>query len=177
MRNLMCLMAASAAAICAGLPVSAQTAYKAKDIVSHFAAPKSLGGARAICIGTESECAKDMATAPKRDGFDLVVKFNYNSDTLTRPARSNLDEFAKALKDPSLAASSFVVEGHTDGQGRDEYNLDLSMRRANAVVSYLQAQGVPTARLEAKGLGKQNPVSPDPMSSANRRVETRLRAE
>lgn len=157
-------------------PAFADPAYKASDIVAHFSSKENLGGARALCIGTETECSKDIPERPKAvDGFDLRVNFDYNSDRLTSAARANLDEFARALKDPSLKESRFLVEGHTDGAGSDAFNLDLSMRRASAVVGYLAEHGVPNARLEAKGYGKQKPLVPDPMSSENRRVETRLR--
>jgi len=120
---------------------TSRSSYKASDIVSHFA--PDLGPTRALCIGTESECAKNVVAKPKpASNFDLVVNFEYNSATLTKSARTNLDEFAKALKDPRLDTSSFVVEGHTDGKGGDTYNLDLSTRRANAVVEYLKEKGV-----------------------------------
>lgn len=153
--------------------------YSATDIVSHFTPPASdLGPTRALCIGTDSECAKAVAPKPRpASNFDLVVNFEYNSSTLTRPARSNLDEFAKALKDPRLGTAAFVVEGHTDGKGSDEFNLDLSTRRAKAVVDYLKGQGVETARLEAKGYGKLKPKVGDALASDNRRVETRVRVE
>jgi outer membrane protein OmpA-like peptidoglycan-associated protein len=157
---------------------TAKPAYKASDIVSHFSAPPDLGPTRALCIGTESECAKTVAPRPKpASNFDLVINFEYNSSTLTKAARANLDEFAKALKDPRLGTAAFVVEGHTDGKGGDDYNLDLSTRRANAVVEYLKQQGVDNAKLEAKGYGKLKPIGGDPLSSTNRRVETRLRTE
>jgi outer membrane protein OmpA-like peptidoglycan-associated protein len=156
---------------------ASRPSYKASDIVSHFAAP-DLGPTRALCIGTESECAKNVVAKPKpASNFDLVVNFEYNSATLTKSARTNLDEFAKALKDPRLDTAAFVVEGHTDGKGGDTYNLDLSTRRANAVVEYLKERGVDTAKLEARGYGKLKPVAPDPLASTNRRVETRLRTQ
>lgn len=159
----------------------ADPAYRAADIVAHFTPGKtaagSLGRPRALCIGTETECAKDIPEPTKTvDGFDLRVNFDYNSARLTPAARTNLDEFARALKDPTLAGARFLVEGHTDGAGSDAFNLDLSMRRASAVVDYLAHSGVPNARLEAMGYGKQKPLVPDPMASENRRVETRLRA-
>lgn len=157
---------------------AAKAPYSAADIVSHFAAPPDLGPTRALCIGTETECAKNVVSKPKPvSNFDLVVNFEYNSTTLTRSAKGNLDEFAKALKDPRLGLASFVVEGHTDGKGGDEYNLDLSSRRASSVVEYLKQQGVEPAKLEARGYGKLKPLIGDPLSSTNRRVETRLRIE
>lgn len=152
--------------------------YSATDIVKHFAPQPDLGAPRALCIGTESECAKAVAPKPKvATNFDLVVNFEYRSATLTKSAKSNLDEFAKALKDPRLGRAGFVIEGHTDGKGSDEYNLDLSTRRANAVVSYLKEQGVDPAKLESRGYGKLLPIAGDALNPNNRRVETRLRVE
>ena len=152
--------------------------YKAADVVAHFAGKDKLGNTRALCIGKETESAKQIPERSKPvDGFDLRVNFDYNSATLTSSARANLDEFVRALKDPRLFSSLFVVEGHTDGAGSDAFNLDLSVRRANSVVDYLKTHGVGQARLEAKGYGKQKPLVPDLMSSENRRVETRLRVE
>lgn len=181
MRNKAVSFAALAAFACFGGAALADPAYRSSDIVSRFTAEKgavNLGASRALCIGTDTECAKAIpSTAKPAAGFDLVVNFEYNSDNLTTPAKSNLDEFAKALKDPRLDRMSFVVEGHTDAKGGDDYNLDLSTRRANSVVRYLTSRGVETAKLESKGVGKQNPIGSDPMDPANRRVETRLRAD
>ncbi len=157
---------------------TADPAFKASDVIAHFSSAAGLGGTRSLCIGTESECSTGTPDQTKRvGGFDLVVNFEYNSDTLTKPARANLNEFAKALKDPRLGAAAFVVEGHTDGMGSDEFNLDLSIRRARSVVAYLEGLGVSTEKLEAKGYGKQKLLVPDPMAKQNRRVETRLRGE
>jgi outer membrane protein OmpA-like peptidoglycan-associated protein len=162
----------------ASAQTSAKPAFNASDIVSHFSQLPDLGPTRALCIGTESECAKSVAPKPKpASNFDLVVKFEYNSSILTKAAKANLDEFAKALKDPRLSKAAFVVEGHTDGKGGDEFNLDLSTRRASAVVEYLKQQGVEPPRLEARGYGKLKPLTADPLSSDNRRVETRLRID
>ncbi|MDP4024928.1 OmpA family protein [Methylobacterium sp. NEAU 140] len=160
--------------------VLAGPAYKASDVVNHFSPQADLGSARALCIGTESDCAKQIpepAAAKTRDGFNLRVNFDYNSANLVPDARANLDELVRALKDPRLASSRFVVEGHTDGTGSDAFNLDLSMRRAGSVVRYLTDHGVDLARLDAKGYGKQKPLVSDPLSPENRRVETRLQAE
>ncbi len=159
----------------------AQT-YKADDIVKHFEpaiAPKT-GVTRGLCVGTEAECAKaGQVVAPSKpvSAFDLVVKFKYNSDELEPEAKLNLDEFAKALKTPQLAKQTFLVEGHTDAAGSASYNLNLSQRRAQAVVRYLGGHGVNAANLVAKGYGQSKPVAADPLSGDNRRVETRLRTE
>jgi outer membrane protein OmpA-like peptidoglycan-associated protein len=163
-------------------PANADPAYRKDDIIKHFVPRPDLGPTRGLCIGTEAECnaggiAKPAAIQQSREAFDLVVTFDLNSDTLTEQAKANLMEFAKALKDPLLSAAAFSVEGHTDARGTDSYNLALSERRAAAVVQFLTEQGVPPGKLQAKGLGKAQPRVADVFDPANRRVETKLRAQ
>ena len=103
-----------------------------------------------------------------------MANFEFNSDKLTPAARENLDQFAKALKDPRLGGSKFEIDGHTDAVGPEEYNLGLSERRADAVVSYLTSEGIDASLLVAKGFGKTKPRVANPYSPLNRRVETHL---
>ncbi len=66
------------------------------------------------------------------------------------------------------------IEGHTDSQGNDAYNKDLSQRRAEAVRAFLVEHGVDEARLDAKGFGEEVPVKDNRTKAgraANRRVE------
>lgn len=176
---LVMVSAALAAGFSALSPLAAQAqAYKADDIIKHFEAAKpNLGVSRGLCVGTEAECNKAGHAVKPVGAFDLVVKFKYNSDVLEPEARINLDEFAKALKNPQLSASSFLVEGHTDASGTADYNLNLSERRAKAVVRYLSERGVDTAKLVPRGYGQTKPLVADRFSADNRRVETRLQVE
>lgn len=69
------------------------------------------------------------------------------------------------------------VYGHTDSTGGDEYNYDLSQRRALAVANYLNAQGVDSRRFAVTGFGKTRPIAPNSTAdgrAANRRVEIQL---
>lgn len=52
-----------------------------------------------------------------------------------------------------------MIEGHTDSQGADQYNLDLSMRRAGAVKIWLAARGVDAAGMETAGKGETEPAA------------------
>jgi outer membrane protein OmpA-like peptidoglycan-associated protein len=158
---------------------SADPVFKSQDVVNHFVSakakpPTNLGLGRGVCIGPETKCG-GAVVPPEPKPFDLVITFGYDSDALTDQARQNLDEFSKALNDSSLASSSVIIEGHTDGRGSESYNLSLSERRASAVARYLSDKGVSQDRLVPKGLGKTKPRSPDPMDAANRRVEAHLR--
>jgi outer membrane protein OmpA-like peptidoglycan-associated protein len=67
-----------------------------------------------------------------------------------------------------------IVEGHTDAQGADAYNMKLSQRRAQAVVDYLVSKGISAGKLQAKPFGETNPVASNVTSAGreqNRRVE------
>ena len=80
------------------------------------------------------------------------IYFDYDRDTIRAVSTPVLDELAGVIR--GLAAGTkVVVEGHTDDSGNAAYNLDLSHRRARAVVEYLHARGVPAERLDYVGYG------------------------
>lgn len=100
------------------------------------------------------------------------VLFHFNDFTLTPEAREKLAKIAGIL----VAYSGVCprLEGYTDNVGTDEYNLQLSRKRADAVRDYLISQGVPPASLTAAGLGSTNPTAPNATAAGrerNRRVE------
>jgi len=169
---------ALAASLLASLaPARADPAYSSENVIRIFLKQKDMlkgGKTRALCVGTAAECQKQEAGAPPPVQFDLLANFEFNSDKLTPAARENLDQFAKAIKDPRLAGSKFEIDGHTDAVGPEEYNLGLSERRAEAVVSYLTSEGIDSSLLVAKGFGKTKPRVANPYSPENRRVETHL---
>jgi len=100
------------------------------------------------------------------------VLFDTAQYTLKPGAREKLAKISGIiLTHPSLTLS---VEGHTDSVGSDEYNLQLSEQRANAVRAYLVSQGVKPDAITATGFGKSNPVATNDTASGrqqNRRVE------
>jgi chemotaxis protein MotB len=83
-----------------------------------------------------------------------------------------LEQLAGALnQNPAI---EIIVEGHTDNTGSVDYNWDLSVRRATAVVKILGISGVPPARMTAAGKGMHQPAFPNttPENRAkNRRTE------
>lgn len=100
------------------------------------------------------------------------VLFDTGRATLKPGATRDLDRLAQALKDnPNTRVK---IEGFTDSVGSDSYNQGLSERRAQAVADALQMRGVPAARLQAEGLGKEFPVASNDSQAGrqqNRRVE------
>ena len=165
------IFAVTGAAMLMASPAFADPAYKASDVVDYFVKAKAakLGQTRKICFEGDPDCAP-AATAPKK--YDLMVNFEFDSDHLTSAAKQNLGQFAQALHDPQLKGQKFAIDGFTDATGTERYNLGLSERRAQAVASFLAAQGVGRDDLVAKGFGPTRPRAPDPFDPVNRRVET-----
>ena len=103
---------------------------------------------------------------------DIRVSFVSGSAELTDAGKRVATKFAEALRSPPLASTRFRIEGHSDGVGNRGYNVDLSRRRAEAVVAYLVSLGADPSRLEAAGYGFDHPLPGiSATSSANRRVE------
>jgi peptidoglycan-associated lipoprotein len=84
------------------------------------------------------------------------VHFAYDDASLDDEARATLDRHATWLA--AHPGVHVTVEGHCDERGTVEYNLALGDRRAQAVLAYLQGQGVDAARLQAVSYGKEKPL-------------------
>jgi OmpA-OmpF porin, OOP family len=100
------------------------------------------------------------------------IEFEFDKDVLRDSAYPILDEVVEALKLNS-SITLVEVEGHTDEQGNDAYNLDLSKRRAATVLRYLVEHGIDKLRLTSEGYGETKPVDPHHTQEAykiNRRV-------
>lgn len=130
---------------------------------------------RAAMVQDVTADATAMAKGISMDGHMAVYGIYFDTDktTLKDDSKPALDEIAELLKtNPSL---NLYVVGHTDSEGRLEYNLDLSRKRASTVVKTLAARyGIVAERLSAQGLGPLSPVASNrsPRGRArNRRVE------
>ncbi len=101
-----------------------------------------------------------------------TILFEYASDELDRRSRPTLNKLAKLVAEcPSVRVE---VDGHTDSDGDPDRNQRLSVRRANAVVTYLVEAGIERSKLSAIGYGPERPVAPndtDANKAKNRRIE------
>ena len=101
------------------------------------------------------------------------VYFATDSADIEERSHALLDAIARVLEvHPEV--EHIRVEGHTDNTGDPAYNVDLSQRRAAAVVAYLVSKGTAQERLEAKGMGPNAPIGEndtDEGRAKNRRVE------
>ncbi|MES2938471.1 MAG: OmpA family protein [Pseudomonadota bacterium] len=106
---------------------------------------------------------------------DLTVEFDFGRATLRPEGAQQLDSLARALNDPAVANSAFMVAGHTDAVGSADANDRLSCDRALAAKNYLVQRGVAAQRLAAMGYGFTQPLlRNDPRAAANRRVEVKV---
>ncbi len=101
-----------------------------------------------------------------------VVEFELASDELTDVGRALLDEVLEALRTvPNVAVE---IAGHADASGSPELNLDLSTRRAEAVLAYLVSKGEDRSRFQVIGYGETQPIadnSTEEGRARNRRIE------
>ena len=125
---------------------------------------------RSLSLGEREEVAQLAATKPK---IDLEIHFDYNSAEINKASMQAVQELGKALTDSSLKGSTFVVAGHTDAIGGEEYNQGLSERRADTIKRYLTEKfGINGSELVTVGYGKTKPKDAKaPLDPTNRRVQ------
>jgi len=116
-----------------------------------------------------------------RSGDNLILNMPGNVTFKTASADLN-SNFYKVLDSVALVLKEFDktlidVEGHTDSDGSDDYNQQLSMQRATSVGAYLQSHGVNSQRVVALGAGETRPIANNGTPEGkqqNRRVELKL---
>jgi OmpA-OmpF porin, OOP family len=99
------------------------------------------------------------------------IHFDLDSDQLRPDATPALERLLEALE--ATGTLGVTIEGHTDSEGSEAHNLDLSLRRAEAVAAWLTTRGIDPARLEPVGKGEAEPVA-DNASSAGRALNRRV---
>lgn len=83
------------------------------------------------------------------------INFEYNKSNITQEGAFELDKLVQVMRNND--ALVIMVKGHTDNRGSDQYNLDLSDRRAKATVQYVISRGIPASRISGKGYGESEP--------------------
>ena len=115
---------------------------------------------------------QNVRITQERIFIDEKILFETNKARILSDSYGILDSVAQVLKD--YGHVSIRIEGHTDSQGGDDYNMTLSKERADAVYSYLVNKGIDMARLESDGLGETRPLDTNRTARGranNRRVE------
>ncbi|MCC3159214.1 OmpA family protein [Hymenobacter sp. 15J16-1T3B] len=129
-----------------------------------------------------SEVVKDIPLKKLDVGAKVVLNnifFDFDKATLRKESTAELERLVQ-LMTTEYPALRIEISGHTDNVGKAEYNKDLSLRRAKAVVDYLTAHGVAAARLTSAGYGDTQPVAPNTTKEGrqlNRRTEFKVVAK
>jgi len=92
-----------------------------------------------------------------RVSFDSDILFAVDSAVLSSESMASLDEFAQVMRD--FPKTAILVQGYTDSTGSEQYNMQLSERRAKAVYNHLALREVEQARMAAIGYGEGYPVA------------------
>ncbi len=156
--------------------VLAAEAEKAKAAAAQSESEKQELRARLLAQLNQVLATRDSARGLIANMSDVL--FRSGSFELLPAARERLAKVSGiVLAYPSL---HLAVEGHTDSIGSDEYNQNLSERRAVAVRDYFVQQGIPSASVDARGFGKNEPIASNDTADGrqqNRRVELILSGE
>jgi outer membrane protein OmpA-like peptidoglycan-associated protein len=120
-----------------------------------------------------SEREEISAIAKDKPNIDLEITFDYNSANISTKSLPSVQALGKALTNPDLKGSTFVVAGHTDAAGGEAYNQDLSERRADSIKRYLTGKfSIAPADLVTVGYGKSKlKDQANPLAEVNRRVQ------
>ena len=118
--------------------------------------------------------AYDCVAALSSVAAAFPIRFEFDHDDLGADFVEKLSNYGSILKDGRCATIKMQVTGHSDFIGSDEYNMDLSGRRATTVVDLLERAGIDGSRLSKAAAGKTKPLDPANSNDArakNRRVE------
>ncbi|HAS40857.1 MAG TPA: hypothetical protein DCS93_10275 [Microscillaceae bacterium] len=124
---------------------------------------------------------RNLYLAPIQVGAKIRLNnlfFDTGKSTLKAISYGELNRLIRSMK--RYPAMKIEIAGHTDSQGNPGKNMTLSRARANAVLSYLSAKGIPTSRLKSKGYGQTKPVANNNTTlgrARNRRVEFMILAK
>src|SRR5688572_32856508 len=147
----------------------------------------AVGGTAGAVIGAQmdkqrGELASELENARvERYGEGLLVTFDsgllydYDSDVVKPTARANLTDLSNSLR--RYPDTEVLIVGHTDADGSESYNMNLSQRRADAARNFLVSQGIPADRIRTQALGESEPVSDNSSEAGkalNRRVEVAI---
>lgn len=118
---------------------------------------------------------RDLQMTPIEVGTVVRLRniyFDYDRTTLKRESFPELEKVISFLNENSSV--EIEIQGHTDSNGSDSYNLNLSQGRSQSVVDYLVSKGISRGRLSARGFGETRPIDSNDSDAGranNRRVE------
>lgn len=171
--------------VLAGVIAGGNAKERRKNALIGAAAGGLIGGGAGYYMDKQESTLRE-----KLRNSGISVSRNNNQITLNMPGnitfKSNQSDINSNFYDTlnsvviifkEFDKTNIAVEGHTDSIGSDQYNNDLSRKRAQSVASYFSSQGVSQYRLKSIGYGESNPIADNNTNygrAANRRVEIKL---
>lgn len=133
------------------------------------------GQAAPAAVPAPQQAAAPAQPEPQPTILAAPVNFDLDSAAVPTDFAEYLVNLAEAMKRPEAAGKLLIISGHTDSQGSDAYNLELSMRRADAIETFLLQRGVSPSQLVSTGKGERDLIAGREMDHAvNRRVEFKV---
>jgi OmpA-OmpF porin, OOP family len=129
-------------------------------------------------VGRSATASIQVKEIPKPDKLIRLknLKFDFDKDTLTKDSRKEMEQIISTLFE--LNIKSLIIEGHTDSMGKDEYNQNLSERRAKAIKNILLDNlDIRDNQITAIGFGEARPIATnktDAGRAQNRRVDMKV---
>jgi hypothetical protein len=128
--------------------------------------------AASLVAACSSEPPPPPPPPPPAQATSFMVFFDWDRSDLSQQAQNTIGQAANAFK--QTGAARITATGHTDKSGPENYNMALSLRRANAVKDSLVRNGVPAGAIQVIGRGESQPLVPTAdgvREPQNRRVE------
>lgn len=107
--------------------------------------------------------------------FDSGLLFDFDSAKLRAEAMENLSQLAEIMGEDDN--TELLIVGHTDSVGDEEYNQNLSERRAAMAATFMGTQGIDRSRIDVEGMGETEPISDNETEAGrqeNRRIEVAI---
>jgi outer membrane protein OmpA-like peptidoglycan-associated protein len=179
----------AAAGAAAGGAVGAAIGHQTGNTALGAILGAAIGGAAGAYIGNymdkqAEEIERDIEGAKvERIGegikitFDSGIMFDIDKSNLRSEAQENLTNLSVILK--KYEDTDILIEGHTDATGPEDYNLELSERRAQSVANHLSIEKVSPTRFTIMGYGEVQPIAENETAEGrqqNRRVEIAIMA-
>lgn len=122
---------------------------------------------------TDDQRSELASIAKDRPSIDLEINFDYNSAAIASRTVPDLVNLGRALSNADLRGGVYLIGGHTDAKGGEEYNQRLSERRAQAVKDFLVRRfRIADDTLVTAGYGEEQlKNTADPYAGENRRVQ------
>jgi OOP family OmpA-OmpF porin len=112
--------------------------------------------------------------------MSATTLFDFDKAVLKEEGKVALHELDDEIKAKGAKVVDIDVIGHTDSTGPEDYNLDLSVRRAQAVADYIISEGIDASIIDVSGEGESNPIASNATREGraeNRRVDIHVGVE